>query len=1191
MPDLDFTGERMVPGKVDPQLEFEHLSRYRFVAPWVDGKTVVDLGSGAGYGAALMKAAGARRVVGLDIALDATRFAQATYGEAGLSFVTTDCARECLRAGSADIVTAFEVIEHLENYRGLLAVASGFLDGRGLFVVSTPNKKVYRDESHAPPNPFHVKEFYYDEFRDLLGEFFPHVLMVGQSTTEGMLFSPLETSAELTASLPEEARDRTLRETTDFLVAICGFDDEVSAAGNRSAFMASSGNELRRRSRMIDALQNELEDRTRWAKSLDATVDAKTAEVARKTVELADKDAEVARKAAELADRDAEVARKAAELADRDAEVAQKTVRLSDLEQELVERQRRTEEIEAEAERSRREVAELRGKLEERLRIARKLKREVAERDRQFLERLRDLERLEARTRQLELDREQSEKLQTALTARVEAAGELIGALEEEQAGQEALLGWNRDSVVEQAGRLHAAQAVGERLDRLTRGLEEASYQHQLGLDYHSHQLAHFSEKLDALQEESLRQAEELARARAVDGEIEALLESRPWRSDSRLARIWRRLRGEIPVADAAIERRVEEALKGFVPSRRPRVTIAVSVDGDFASICDSLASVAGSSAAGGFELLALGTGRDLPLERALRTHPAVRYVKAGRPGDAVASAAVGARGRYVLFLAGGVNLRPDTILRLTESFSALNDAGIVGPRLISDDEEQQVAFGGALDDAGRPFCAGEARDWEALEYSFAQSTAFVPGVCFMARRDLLRRVARRGEDALGELAGATELARRARAEGAGVYVQPGATARCGGQVTELLQEPGASLERPEPAQREAGFEAPTDERPRILVIDHRLPTPDQDSGSLRMSHMLDILRELGCTLTLIPADHLPIQPYCGDLQRAGIEVVVRPWVASPLEFIVEQAHRFDGAIVCRCDVAEDFMDTVSTALAGKPVIFDTVDLQFLRERRRAELEGSAERADTAEAVRERELAIARRADLVWVVSGFEAGLLRDEEPEADVRLLSNIHDIPGSARGFFGRKDLFFVGGFEHQPNVDAVRWLVEEILPLVHREMPDVHTYVIGSKPTAEVRAMESESVTIKGFVPDLAPYLEGCRLSLAPLRYGAGVKGKVNQSLAHGVPCVMTPIAAEGMGLKHGRDAMLGETAEEFAAAVIKTYRNPWLWHRLSRNGVRNTRELFSVEIARREMTEVLTDLGLIGGQRPAEPAIDS
>ena len=459
MPDLDFTGERMVPGKVEPQLEFEHLSRYRFVAPHVVGKSVVDLGCGAGYGAALLKAVGARTVVGLDIASRChsvrpglLRRGRALLRERGLwrrsvfARALPTSSRPSRSSSTSPSTAGFWL------WRGAL------LDGRGLFFVSTPNKRVYRDESHAPPNPFHVKEFYYEEFRDLLGEFFPRVLMVGQSTTEGMLFSPLETSAELTASLPEETRDRKLSETTDFLVAICGFDEAVERAGSRSSFMASSGNELRRRSRMIDALQSELEDRTRWAKSLDATVDARTVELAQRKNELAA--------------RDAEVARQSRELVEKDAEVAKKTGRLSDLERELEERQRQAAEIEEVAERSRREVAELRRKLEERLRIARKLKREVAERDRQFLERLRDLERLEARTRQLEEVRDRSEQLQALLGARLEVAGELIGELEDEQTRQDALLGWNRESVVEQARRLQATEVAGVRLDSRTRGLE-----------------------------------------------------------------------------------------------------------------------------------------------------------------------------------------------------------------------------------------------------------------------------------------------------------------------------------------------------------------------------------------------------------------------------------------------------------------------------------------------------------------------------------------------------------------------------------------------------------------------------------------------------------------------------------------------------------------------------------------------
>jgi glycosyltransferase involved in cell wall biosynthesis len=147
-----------------------------------------------------------------------------------------------------------------------------------------------------------------------------------------------------------------------------------------------------------------------------------------------------------------------------------------------------------------------------------------------------------------------------------------------------------------------------------------------------------------------------------------------------------------------------------------------------------------------------------------------------------------------------------------------------------------------------------------------------------------------------------------------------------------------------------------------------------------------------------------------------------------------------------------------------------------------------------------------------------------------------------------------------------------------LVRRQIPDLEFHIIGSQPPAELLAMASDSVRIAGWVEDLTPYLDGCRLSVAPLRYGAGVKGKVNLSLAHGVPSVVTTIAAEGMGLVSGRDVLIADSAAEFAAAVVRVHRNPWLWARLSRNGLRNTRERFSPRAARAALERLFDDLGV-------------
>jgi glycosyltransferase involved in cell wall biosynthesis len=241
-----------------------------------------------------------------------------------------------------------------------------------------------------------------------------------------------------------------------------------------------------------------------------------------------------------------------------------------------------------------------------------------------------------------------------------------------------------------------------------------------------------------------------------------------------------------------------------------------------------------------------------------------------------------------------------------------------------------------------------------------------------------------------------------------------------------------------------------------------------------------------------------------------------------------------------------------------------------------AELENSLVLKSSAAQTRRSELAVINAADTTLVVSPVEKSVLQEAAPNAQVRVISNVHEVVGSQRPFAERKDIFFVGGYQHPPNVDAAQWFVNSIWPLIHQELPDVEFHLIGSKAPEPVRALDGNGVRFRGFVKTLEPWLDGCRLAVAPLRYGAGIKGKVNISMSRGQPVVATPMAVEGMFVQSGRDVLVAETAEDFAAEVIRLYRDENLWNRVSAAGLENVRQYFSVETARLGLQELLDSL---------------
>jgi glycosyltransferase involved in cell wall biosynthesis len=309
------------------------------------------------------------------------------------------------------------------------------------------------------------------------------------------------------------------------------------------------------------------------------------------------------------------------------------------------------------------------------------------------------------------------------------------------------------------------------------------------------------------------------------------------------------------------------------------------------------------------------------------------------------------------------------------------------------------------------------------------------------------------------------------------------------------------------------------------------------------------------------------IEKYTAELQQLGVEVLWHPFMPEPVRWFRGNGARFDLIFISRHYVASAYLGLVRLHAPQAKLVFDTVDLHYLREQREAELANRADLMHAADVTRTRELALIRSSDATLVVSPVEQELLKQEAPGARVEILSNVHEVYGRRREYAQREGLVFMGGFAHPPNADAVTWFVRDVLPLVRRELPDAVFHIVGSKPGPEVMALgEQPGVVVQGFVEDIAPFMDGCRVALAPLRYGAGVKGKVNMSMSYGQPVVATPIAIEGMHALAGRDVLVAADAEGFAREVVRAYTDEALWRTLSDNGLENVRRHFSFEAAR-------------------------
>ena len=252
---IEFTGERVIPGQVDPDLWAEHVSRYAFATRLAFKSLALDVGCGVGYGTAEL-ASQARFAIGIDSAPDAIVHARSTYALQNTNFIPASATALPFRDASFELVTAFEVIEHLTDWRALLSEVRRVLHSDGVFLVSTPNKEYYTDSRGVSgPNPFHSHEFEFGEFHNALTEFFPYCTVLLQNHLEAFAFyepganSAVDGRMDGVRGTPQQAH---------FFLAICSLRQFPPSPG--FLFVHQGSNVLREREKHIESLQRELGD-------------------------------------------------------------------------------------------------------------------------------------------------------------------------------------------------------------------------------------------------------------------------------------------------------------------------------------------------------------------------------------------------------------------------------------------------------------------------------------------------------------------------------------------------------------------------------------------------------------------------------------------------------------------------------------------------------------------------------------------------------------------------------------------------------------------------------------------------------------------------------------------------------------------------------------------------------------------
>lgn len=625
----------------------------------------------------------------------------------------------------------------------------------------------------------------------------------------------------------------------------------------------------------------------------------------------------------------------------------------------------------------------------------------------------------------------------------------------------------------------------------------------------------------------------------------------------------------------------------------KARVSIVIPVYGQHQYTYNCLLSIAQHTDLHDVEILVIDDASPEPVTAALANVQGVRWIRNPSNLGFIGScntAASQARGEFLVLLNNDVQVSAGWLEALLSVFELREDAGLVGAKLVYPDGHLQEA-GGIVWQDGSAWNWGRNQDPEHPTYNFLRKADYCSGACLAIRMTDWKALDGFDRAYVPAYYEDADLAFRVRAQGKHLYYQPDAKIVHFEGVTSGTDESKgvkhhqvinqktfferwrSTLKSHRPNAQDPWAEATRWATKRVLVVEACMVTPDQDAGSVRMQAIMELMTDMGVQVSFV-ADNLEYrQPYVHHLQQVGVEVWHRPHIQSVAQLLEQRGSHYDVIIFCRHYIACQYTTLVRTHAPQAKVWFDTVDLHYLREERLAELQQSDKLAAIAAETKRQEIGVMEQSDLTFVVSPVERDLLAKETPTSAIDILSLIHEPVADTPVFKDRNGLLFVGGFQHPPNIDAVQWFIAEVWPLLIAKLPDMSLKIVGSKMPESMRSLAQPGIEILGFVQDVDPLLRTARISIAPLRYGAGVKGKINQAMAYGLPVVATPVAVEGMYLQHGDNVLVAHTAAEYADAIADAYTDSTLWDRLAAGGKANIEQTFSRAVASKTIGRLL------------------
>lgn len=625
--------------------------------------------------------------------------------------------------------------------------------------------------------------------------------------------------------------------------------------------------------------------------------------------------------------------------------------------------------------------------------------------------------------------------------------------------------------------------------------------------------------------------------------------------------------------------------------SETPLVSVIVPSYGQVPFTLRCLAALAAHPPAAAIEVLVIDDASPDPAVAELAAVRGIRLIRHDRNLGFLHSCnatAKMARGRYLLLLNNDTQMLQGALDAMVATFAAVPEAGIVGAKLLFPDGTLQEA-GGIVWADGSAWNFGRGDDAGKAEYNYLRDADYVSGAALMLPRALFAALGGFDPRYAPAYCEDSDLAFRVRAAGYRVLYQPRATVvHCEGvshgtdpahgiKAAQAINQARLAARWADTLAREHGPNGCGVLRARdragsrrvVLIADHWVPEPDRDAGSRTMAALIAGLRAGGAVVKFWPANGHASAPYTEALTSQGVEVLWglgeaqgrAPGLAA---WLARHGDDLDDVLLSRPGIAETVLPLIRRHSDAR-VFFYGHDLHFARLRAEAaQAGGDAALAGAARLMERRERALWRRVDCVLTPSAEEAAVIAALEPRAEVRAIIpfGFADFPALRTAPPAGREVLFVAGFRHPPNVASLLWFAEAVLPALRQAVPDATLRIVGSHPPAAVRALAGPAIVVEADVSDarLAACYGAARVAAVPLRFGAGVKMKVVEALRHGLPLVTTRVGAQGLP---GLDGVAGieDSPAGFAAALAALLTDDAAWAARSAAGRDYARTGFS------------------------------